>query len=146
MHSTFLLLFWRTFQASSLAASKSTEVPKPVPFHYLKQPIPSFVVFQYLKQWSPLLQPLYPSLGIIRHGAKLLYALAEATVPKITVITRKVSFGKPQIKRRCPQWKLHEGGTRSLQNSPTTPCRSSRLDSTPARSCYSPPSSCGCQI
>uniref|UniRef100_A0A8D1M3X5 Propionyl-CoA carboxylase beta chain, mitochondrial n=1 Tax=Sus scrofa TaxID=9823 RepID=A0A8D1M3X5_PIG len=27
--------------------------------------------------------------GIIRHGAKLLYAFAEATVPKITVITRK---------------------------------------------------------
>ena len=30
--------------------------------------------------------------GIIRHGAKLLYAFAEATVPKITVITRKVSI------------------------------------------------------
>ena len=30
--------------------------------------------------------------GIIRHGAKLLYALCEATVPKITVITRK-SYG-----------------------------------------------------
>lgn len=29
--------------------------------------------------------------GIIRHGAKLLFAFAEATVPKITVITRKVS-------------------------------------------------------
>ncbi len=29
--------------------------------------------------------------GIIRHGAKLLYAYAEATVPKITIITRKVS-------------------------------------------------------
>ena len=27
--------------------------------------------------------------GIIRNGAKLLYAFAEATVPKITVITRK---------------------------------------------------------
>jgi acetyl-CoA carboxylase carboxyltransferase component len=27
--------------------------------------------------------------GIIRHGAKLLFAYAEATVPKITVITRK---------------------------------------------------------
>ncbi len=31
--------------------------------------------------------------GIIRHGAKLLYALAEATVPKITVITRKAYGG-----------------------------------------------------
>lgn len=30
--------------------------------------------------------------GIIRHGAKLLFAFAEATVPKITIITRKVSY------------------------------------------------------
>jgi propionyl-CoA carboxylase beta chain len=31
--------------------------------------------------------------GIIRHGAKLLYAFAEATVPKITVIARKAYGG-----------------------------------------------------
>ncbi len=31
--------------------------------------------------------------GIIRHGAKLLYAYAEATVPKITVVTRKAYGG-----------------------------------------------------
>jgi propionyl-CoA carboxylase beta chain len=31
--------------------------------------------------------------GIIRHGAKLLYAFAEATVPKILVITRKAYGG-----------------------------------------------------
>jgi acetyl-CoA carboxylase carboxyltransferase component len=31
--------------------------------------------------------------GIIRHGAKLLYAYCEATVPKITVITRKAYGG-----------------------------------------------------
>src|SRR3989440_9639512 len=31
--------------------------------------------------------------GIIRHGAKLLYAYAEATVPKLTVITRKAYGG-----------------------------------------------------
>ena len=31
--------------------------------------------------------------GIIRHGAKLLYAFAEATTPKITVITRKAYGG-----------------------------------------------------
>ncbi|KAB1283737.1 Propionyl-CoA carboxylase beta chain; mitochondrial [Camelus dromedarius] len=31
--------------------------------------------------------------GIIRHGAKLLYAFAEATVPKVTVITRKAYGG-----------------------------------------------------
>jgi propionyl-CoA carboxylase beta chain len=31
--------------------------------------------------------------GIIRHGAKLLFAYAEATVPKITIITRKAYGG-----------------------------------------------------
>lgn len=31
--------------------------------------------------------------GIIRHGAKLLYAFSEATVPKITIITRKAYGG-----------------------------------------------------
>ena len=31
--------------------------------------------------------------GIIRHGAKLLYAYAECTVPKVTVITRKAYGG-----------------------------------------------------
>ena len=31
--------------------------------------------------------------GIIRHGAKIVYAFAEATVPKITVITRKAYGG-----------------------------------------------------
>ena len=31
--------------------------------------------------------------GIIRHGAKLIYAYAEATVPKVAVITRKAYGG-----------------------------------------------------
>jgi acetyl-CoA carboxylase carboxyltransferase component len=31
--------------------------------------------------------------GIIKHGAKLLYAFSEATVPKLTVITRKAYGG-----------------------------------------------------
>lgn len=31
--------------------------------------------------------------GVIRHGAKLLYAYAEATVPKLAVITRKAYGG-----------------------------------------------------
>jgi propionyl-CoA carboxylase beta chain len=31
--------------------------------------------------------------GIIKHGSKLLYAFAEATVPKVTVITRKAYGG-----------------------------------------------------
>jgi acetyl-CoA carboxylase carboxyltransferase component len=32
-------------------------------------------------------------MGIIRHGAKLLYAYSEATVPKVTLITRKAYGG-----------------------------------------------------
>jgi acetyl-CoA carboxylase carboxyltransferase component len=35
-------------------------------------------------------------LGIIKHGAKMLYAYSEATVPKLTVITRK-SYGGAYI-------------------------------------------------
>ena len=31
--------------------------------------------------------------GIIKHGAKLLFAYAEATVPKVTLITRKAYGG-----------------------------------------------------
>jgi len=31
--------------------------------------------------------------GIIRHGAKMLYAYSEASVPKVTVITRKAYGG-----------------------------------------------------
>lgn len=31
--------------------------------------------------------------GIIRHGAKLLFAYAEATVPKLAVVTRKAYGG-----------------------------------------------------
>ena len=38
--------------------------------------------------------------GIIRHGAKLLYAYSEATVPKITVILRK-SYGGAYIVMNC---------------------------------------------
>lgn len=34
--------------------------------------------------------------GIIRHGAKMLYAYSEATVPKITLITRKAYGGLPR--------------------------------------------------
>ena len=38
--------------------------------------------------------------GIIRHGAKLLYAYAEATVPKMTVVTRK-AYGGAYLARSC---------------------------------------------
>jgi len=34
--------------------------------------------------------------GIIRHGAKMLYAYAEATVPKITIVLRKGYGGAKQ--------------------------------------------------
>ena len=38
--------------------------------------------------------------GIIRHGAKMLYAYSEATVPKVTVITRK-AYGGAYIAMCC---------------------------------------------
>ena len=40
--------------------------------------------------------------GIIRHGAKVVYAYAEATVPKVTVITRK-AYGGAYIVMSCKQ-------------------------------------------
>src|SRR6185369_2490667 len=45
------------------------------------------VTFEDVPGFLPGTQQEYG--GIIKHGAKLLYAFAEATVPKITVITRK---------------------------------------------------------
>lgn len=38
--------------------------------------------------------------GVIRHGAKMLYAYSEATVPKVTVITRK-AYGGAYIAMSC---------------------------------------------
>ncbi len=49
------------------------------------------VVFEDVPGFLPGTQQEYG--GIIRHGAKLLYAFAEATVPKLTVITRKAYGG-----------------------------------------------------
>jgi propionyl-CoA carboxylase beta chain len=49
------------------------------------------VIFEDVPGFLPGTQQEYG--GIIKHGAKLLYALAEATVPKITVITRKAYGG-----------------------------------------------------
>jgi propionyl-CoA carboxylase beta chain len=48
------------------------------------------VTFEDVPGFLPGTQQEYG--GIIKHGAKLLYAYAEATVPKLTVITRK-SYG-----------------------------------------------------
>ena len=52
--------------------------------------------------------------GIIRNGAKLLFAYAEATVPKITVITRKVKFLWQQlywqiVNKEPPNWSCNVG-------------------------------------
>lgn len=49
------------------------------------------VVFEDVPGFMPGTKQEYG--GIIRNGAKLLYAFAEATVPKITVITRKAYGG-----------------------------------------------------
>ena len=38
--------------------------------------------------------------GIIRHGAKMLYAYAEATIPKLTVVTRK-AYGGAYLAMSC---------------------------------------------
>ena len=56
--------------------------------------------------------------GIIRHGAKIVYAYAEATVPKITLITRKAYGGayivmSKHADRRRHQLGLPDGGNRS---------------------------------
>jgi propionyl-CoA carboxylase beta chain len=49
------------------------------------------VTFEDVPGFLPGTQQEYG--GIIRHGAKLLYAFAEATVPKVTIITRKAYGG-----------------------------------------------------
>jgi propionyl-CoA carboxylase beta chain len=49
------------------------------------------IVFEDVPGFLPGTEQEYR--GIIRHGSKLLYALGEATVPKITVITRKAYGG-----------------------------------------------------
>src|SRR5205823_8622645 len=49
------------------------------------------VTFEYVPGFLPGTNHEYG--GIIKHGAKLLYAFAEATVPKVTVITRKAYGG-----------------------------------------------------
>jgi propionyl-CoA carboxylase beta chain len=49
------------------------------------------VVFEDVPGFLPGVDQEYR--GIIKHGAKLLYAFAEATVPKVTLITRKAYGG-----------------------------------------------------
>ena len=74
--------------------------------------------------------------GIIRHGSKLLYAFAEATVPRITVITRKAYGGayvvmNSQAHRRRLRYRLADrrdrgdgsGGGRRARLPPRAGCR-----------------------
>jgi len=49
------------------------------------------VVFEDVPGFLPGINEEYR--GIVRHGSKLLYAFAEATVPRVTVITRKAYGG-----------------------------------------------------
>ena len=49
------------------------------------------VVFEDVPGFLPGADQEYA--GIIRHGSKLLYAFCEATVPRVTVITRKAYGG-----------------------------------------------------
>lgn len=49
------------------------------------------IVFEDVPGFLPGVEQEYG--GIIKHGAKLLYAFAEATVPKLTVVTRKAYGG-----------------------------------------------------
>ncbi|MBK6324849.1 MAG: acyl-CoA carboxylase subunit beta [Chloroflexi bacterium] len=49
------------------------------------------IVFEDVPGFLPGIDQEYG--GIIRHGAKLLYAFCEATVPKVTVVTRKAYGG-----------------------------------------------------
>jgi len=51
----------------------------------------SIITFMDVPGFLPGVQQEYG--GIIRHGAKMLYAYSEATVPKITIITRKAYGG-----------------------------------------------------
>ncbi len=58
-------------------ASSTSATPSAIPLVFL-QDVPGFMVGTKVE-----------AAGIIRHGAKMLHAVAAATVPKITVITRK---------------------------------------------------------
>ena len=56
--------------------------------------------------------------GIIKHGAKLLYAYAECTVPKVTVITRQSLWGAPMTLWRlstCAEMPIWHGLRQKLQ-------------------------------
>src|SRR3546814_12765005 len=59
--------------------------------------------------------------GIIKHGAKLLFAYGEATVPKVTLITRKAYGGAYDVMSS-----KNLRGRRGTCNDRTAPCRHRR--------------------
>src|SRR3712207_7201937 len=60
--------------------------------------------------------------GIIRHGSKLLYAYCEATVPKLTVITRK-AYGGAYVVMCSRSIRRSEEHTSELQSRQYLVCR-----------------------
>ena len=62
-----------------------------------------------LSRTFPSLPALFKNGGIIRHGAKLLFAYAEATVPKLTLVTRKAYGGASAMSQALAE-RLQCGG------------------------------------
>ena len=58
------------------------------------------VTFEDMPGYLPGVEQEY--MGVIRHGAKVLYAYSEATVPKVTITLRK-SYGGSHIVMSCKQ-------------------------------------------
>jgi propionyl-CoA carboxylase beta chain len=70
--------------------------------------------------------------GIIRHGAKLLYAFTEATVPKLTVVTRKAYGGNyawptAEVAVMGPEGAVNIIHRRDIASSPTPEQRREKL-------------------
>jgi propionyl-CoA carboxylase beta chain len=81
--------------------------------------------------------------GIIKHGAKLLFAYAEATVPKVTVITRKAYSPLWARKGRSRSSSGPTSATpRRSRRAPKSTARSSPTPSSPPRAASSTTSSC----
>uniref|UniRef100_A0A8C7R123 Propionyl-CoA carboxylase beta chain, mitochondrial n=1 Tax=Oncorhynchus mykiss TaxID=8022 RepID=A0A8C7R123_ONCMY len=83
--------------------------------------------------------------GIIRHGAKLLFAFAEATVPKITIITRKAYGGaydvmsskhlRGDVNYAWPSAEVAVMGAKVTQHTPSTQDQAKVTQHTPERRC-----------
>ena len=83
-----------------------------VPLVYLMD-VPGFIVGSQVEKE-----------GIIRHGAKMLYATSEATVPKITVIMRKAYGAGYYVMRQDPANRCHVEPRRHVPAAQPTMTRS----------------------